>query len=742
MLALLKMLIVAPLSGLLVATSLTPYTFAFSGTTDTVLTAWEDMPHDLGEIVAKQRTVLLDKNGKQFGQLFSENRVNVTLEDINPVVVQALLDTEDANFYTHGSLDVKGFLRATYKNATSDSMQGASTISQQLVENLRVMAATSDKERSAAKANSLPGKLQELRYATELERNYTKDEILIQYLNTVYLGNGAYGIDAAAQRYFSTTAKNLTVDQSATLIAMLKSPMVFDPIDFPAESRLRRDVVMKRMVVKKHLTQTEYDTLRMVPTELQLSTPRSGCEASTYPYYCALLIRHILVSPEFGKTAKDRETFLAQGGLTITTALDPKVMSAAQKAVDRALGRTNRVAAGSAIIQPGTGRLLGIAQNRTFGKGRGKTEIVLPATTQFQPGSTFKPITLATAFEQGISTRVRYNTPSPLRVNGLDSPPSGYKNDDSQGHGSLDAYGATKGSVNTWFVQLVRDVGVKNVATMARRLGMYSMPTDLNGREGSITLGAYETSPVQLATVYATFAARGVKCDPVLILKATINMTGKTLKVPDGDCHQAILPNIADTVADVLQETFKSGGTASKVTLANGRKAGGKTGTTNSNAATWFSGFTPQAAMSVWVGDPRGGNRYPVQNIRAYGTFYGTVWGGTVAGPIWQETMNKIHRGLKKRWLPSPTGVSSSLTSRLVPAVGGMKLDEAVTLLQEQGFVLALNPKNAKPSASIQQPGFVYSQTPTAGGTTGHGTKVTLTLTAGSPTNIILKATK
>lgn len=743
--ALVKITVVLPVFGALIATACMPFALAFAGTADKAITAWDEMPHELGNVVAKQRTVLLDKDGHQWGQLFSENRVNIGLDQMSVHVKNALLDTEDSRFYQHGGLDAKGTARAFVNNAQGGNRQGASTISQQLVENLRIVSATTQKQRDSAKADSLKGKVQELRYAVALEAKYSKDELLQMYLNTVYLGNGAYGISAAAQRYFSTTADKLNVDQSATLVAMLKSPTLFDPVTHPNESFVRRNVVMKRMVSQGHFSQSVYTKIRTRPTRLHPSKPKSGCASSKYPYYCALLLTHILSSPEFGASRADRERFLSTGGLIIRTALNPRIMKAAQQSVDVALGRDNRVAAGVAIMQPGTGRLIGIAQNRTWGTAKkgtfAKTEIVYPASAQFQPGSTFKPITLATALEQGISEKTRYDTASPMTVAGIDSPPGGFKNDDSRGHGVLDAYGAAKNSVNTWFVQLVRDAGVKNTADMARRLGMYSVPDDLNGHEGAITLGAYETSPIQMATVYATFAARGVECDPVLIISAKDVATGKNVNVPDGNCHQAVMPVVADTVADVLRAPFTPGGTASKLNLDGGRKSGGKTGTTNNNAATWFAGFTPQAATAVWVGDPRGGNRYPLAGTYAYGQYFSVVWGGTIAGPIWKQTMNAVHHGLEKRWLPSPKGASSSLKSRIVPTITGMKLDEAVTLLLDQGFQVAVAEKQAK-NKHLPEAGFVAAQSPKAGGKTGWGTKVTIYATAGSPTHITLPALK
>lgn len=725
-------------AGVVVAAGVTPLTLAAAGVTSTTLDAWENMPHDLSSIAVKERSIMSDRNGKQIATLFTENRVSVTLEDVSPAMIDALISTEDSRFYEHGSLDAQGFGRALARNTFTGTQEGASTLSQQLVENLRVGAARDDQAREDAGAATLMGKIGELRYATELEREFTKDEILIKYLNTVYLGNGAYGVKAAAARYFSVEPADLTVDQSATLVAMLKSPTFYDPITEPGNSINRRNTVMQRMVSEGNLDQQDYDTLSKNPTPLKESKPKSGCAASDYPYYCSMVLRSMLSAPEFGKTPEEREEFVAQGGLVIRTALDPKAMKSSKQAVDRALSRDNRIAAGVAVIQPGTGQVLGIAQNREYGTRKGQTEILYAQTAQFQPGSTFKPITLATALEQGFDVRTKMSSPSPLQLAGLSAPPGGYVNDTRASGGFIDAYGATKGSVNTWFVRLVKQAGVKETARMANRLGMVSVPKNLSGGEGSITLGAYETSPLQVATVYATFAARGKRCDPVSIIGITRIGSDEQVEVPDGDCHQAILPAVADTVADVLRAPFRSGGTADKLALDGGRITAGKTGTTNSTAATWFAGFTPQAATAVWVGDPRGGNRYPVENITAYGRFIGQVFGGTVAGPIWKDTMNSYLSGTKKRWLPKPkNNPAASLTSRQVPSVVAMRLDEAVTTLRDAGFNVTLDEKRSNRNG-LNSPGFVSTQEPKPGSRTGWGETVTLGLTEGSSKNVDL----
>lgn len=720
-----------PLYGLVLGVLAVPLLLAFSGISKTVLNVWEDMEHDLGDISAKQQSVMLDSNGNEFARVFTENRELVELDEVSKAFIDTLITVEDSRFYERGALDWKGVVRSLARNLTSETTQGGSTLTQQLVENLRLMAAETKEEVAAARPSDLLGKLQELRYAVELERNWSKDEILGRYLNSVYFGNGAYGVEAAAQRYFSISAAELDFAQSAILVAILKSPTHYDPIAHPENSVDRRNVVLNRMRATGQLTGEQYDQLSARPLALNPSTPENGCGASKYPYYCALVLSELSSQPEYGETSEQREKFLSTGGLRIHTALDPKAANVTQRAVSRALSLDNRVAAGVAVVQPGTGRIRAVAQNREYGIGAGQTEIVYANTTNFQVGSTFKPIVLAAGLEAGITAQTRYSAPSGLTIKGLDAPRGGFRNSGGASYGQLDAYEATKRSVNTWFVKLVADAGVVETATMARRLGMASIPNNLTGKEASIALGAYETSPIQLAGVYATFAARGVACRPLSIISIERIDDGASIDVPDSQCHQAVMSNIADTVADTLLEPFKDGGTATGLAL-DGRKAAGKTGTTNDNAATWFAGFTPQAATAVWVGDPRGGSRYPLRNVRAYGKNHATVFGSSIAGPIWQETMNRYHHGVRARWLPAPSAVSGTLTTRIVPVVYGMGLDEAVTLLRAEGFKVRLN-GNAKEHPILTEPGYVAAQSPMGGSNTGWGTEVVLTPTHGTP---------
>lgn len=738
--ALVGLVCLALVAGLAAASIAIPYTLTTAGTAEATVDWWLDLPSSIDEVVLPERTVIKDANGKTFAQVFTVNRVTIPLAKMGQPVQDALIATEDSRFYQHSGMDAKGVGRAIVNNVLSDDVQGASTLTQQLVENLRMQLAKTEEEQSEARASSIRGKLEEVRFAQGLEQTHTKKELLETYLNIVYFGNQAYGVEAAAQRYFDRSAKDLTVPQAATLVAMLKSPTYYDPIANPKDSRLRRDVVMKRMVSEGYLKERQYQKFIKRRTPVTGTAPANGCDDSRYPFYCQLVINKFLRSPEVAPTDRARRNIWEAGGLVIETPMKPQAMDQAQKAVDDALGRTNRVASAIASIVPGKGHVVAIAQNRSWGTsqpgGFGKTQIIYADTPAFQVGSTFKPITAAAALEEGYSASELINSPSPAYFDSLDEPVGGFKNDTRRGYGPIKLSDAFKFSVNTYFVNLVARTGVIDVAAMARRLGMASVPENLSGREGSITLGAYESDPLELATVYAALAGRGVVCKPVVMTSVTHRLSEKPVTIPDGDCHQEISPAIADTIAYALQAPFTTGGTASRLPLSGGRRAAGKTGTTDDAAATWFAGFTPQLATAVWVGDPRGGQSYPLYGVSAYGTYYANVFGGTIAGPIWRSYMEAYHRSREKLWYPKPGGVSASMSSRIVPNVQGLDLDTAVTTLLNSGFLVELTEKTGPKSENYNAPGFVMKQYPRGGRKAAFGDTVKLVLTAGSVTNI------
>jgi membrane peptidoglycan carboxypeptidase len=629
--------------GSIIAGSIIPVVSSAAGATRNLSATWDAFPSELPIAAAlPQHTVLLDKAGVEFARFYSENRVDVPFERISPNFANALVATEDQRFYEHSGVDVLGIVRAAAKNyANNNQSEGGSTITQQLVQNILVSNATNDEERAVAKGDTYEAKAREVKYAVALEKTMTKEQILAAYSNAVFLGQKAYGVQAAALVYFSTDAASLTVPQAAMLVALLKSPVLYDPFVYPEAALERRNLVIERMATEGYITAEERDAAIATPIELVRGEAPTGCGTSAYPHYCALVREELLTNPAFGETPELRQESFRRGGITLTTALDRRVADSANAAVLAALGPDNRVGTGTATVVPGTGHIAAVAQNHSWER----TQVVF-ATSPFQPGSVMKPLTLVTALEQGMPLSTSYTSSGPYTPRGFDSPKGGFTNFGKQNFGSIDARTAIKQSVNIYFVKMIEKVGVLSVIDMSKRLGITTINEQAIGpRSASFALGVSEVTPLQMANVYATFAAGGVKCNPVAVIGAVRTTTGEVLPTPATDCHQEISPAVAAQMDSVLRGTFQ-GGTLSGVGTVSGHETGGKTGTTDESSANWTVGMTTQYATGVWVGDPRGGVQYPLTSVQAYGrTFYKTT-GSAIAGRIWKSIMADIHTGV------------------------------------------------------------------------------------------------
>lgn len=734
-----------------VSTMVVPPALATSAAAYSAVDYWNNLPAELTQdsTPLPQRTVLLDKNGKEFAQFYSENRQNIPLTSVSPLFKDALISTEDANFYTNHGFDPMGTVRVAFKNVISNSGQaGGSGITQQLVKNLLLLNSTTEETQAAAADRTLTTKVQELKYAIGLDKKYSKDKILEMYINTVYFGNGAYGISAAAKTYFNTTADKLTLEQAATLAGVINNPTIYDPITQPEGAKLRRDMVLGRLLVTKKITQAAFDASVKTVTKVTRGEFENGCAQSAYPFYCQMVRQEILTNVAFGDTPEVRENFLYKGGVTITTAMDPKAMDAAQYEVDSAWGSDNRVGTGVAVVVPGTGQIAAIAENRKFGNGPGQTEVIYPMSKR-QVGSSFKPFTLATALEQGIPASTRMPSPGIYQpAPPWASPEGGFSNFGFINWGVVDAYKATAESMNTWYVELMQRTGVLPVADMAKRLGVNSLPREgdnaISPNSLSLTLGAYEISPLEMANAYATFASGGVGCNAVSIIGAVRTYTKEKVPVSDPDCHQAIMPNIANTVSDVLKGVTAPGGSAVGRGLSD-RPYASKTGTTNSWADAWMLGYTPQYATAVWTGDPRGGSAYPLSTYVQYGMYKNGPFDGDGAyasGPILQAIMTDLHRGLPVRnFAPISKSVGTAITAQSIPDVRGLKVDEAVSVLIANDYVPKIATATAKANGPVDK-NVVVSQSPDGGSNGSHKQEVTLTLSEGSDTGIKLPTKK
>jgi membrane peptidoglycan carboxypeptidase len=728
--------------GLAFAALVAPSVTSGGASLKAVAKLYADLPSALPAQPLPQRSVILAADGTKIAEFYSENRVLVPLASVGVVAQHAIVAIEDSRFYSHNGLDFRGTGRALLKTSTGTSRQGGSTLTQQYVKNVLLNDAETADDKAAATEVSLERKLKEAKLAISLEKRLTKSQILEGYLNIAYFGDGAYGIGTAAQHYFSVNAADLSLPQAAMIAGMVQNPVGYDPTVHPLTATRRRNVVLARMRDLGYITAAQSALAEHSPLGLRIKEPPNGCTTSRYPFYCQWVRNTLASNVAFGKTAKARENLLFKGGLTIHTALDPRLQDAAQTVVDDALGRDNRVAAGVAVMQPGTGNVVAMVQNRTFGAGKDKTQIILPAQKAFQPGSTFKAVTLATALEDGVPYTATLNAPGIYQPAGLRYPGGGFTNAAPWDAGNLSLAQGVARSSNTFFVKLEAQQGVLNVADMAGRLGM-GLPrtgrTAITRQDASLTLGTYEVSPLEMATVYATLAAHGRSCSPTGITSIT-GATGAPVAAPDPKCHQAVSPGVADTVTALLQgvvdgpDPFRTG-----KNLSIGRPVAGKTGTTDNSSAVWFNGYTPQFETAVWVGDPRGGFKHPLSSIRLYGRTISSVAGATAAGPIWANIMKAIHTKVPVvAFTPVNANQVNGITN-VVPDVRGLGRDKAIQTLQEAGFDVTLNQTVAAQDGLIP-PNYVTGQTPAGGRLSLPTGAVALTLSAGSTTTVRIPA--
>ncbi len=592
--------------------------------------------HDLRRLSLGENSFLYTDDGQLLGVVPSAtNRQPLPLSQISPSLPQATVAIEDARFWQHGALDYRGILRALYQDVSQGHIvQGGSTITQELVRNLYI----------GNPQRTLSRKVREACLATKFFQQHTRKQILIDYLNEVFYGNHAYGAQAAARTYFSKPASKLTLVQAALLAGLPQGPTNDDPLNHPAAALARRNEVLQAMWKNGYITASKLRSA--VKKKLQLRPGHLYSELHQPSFFG-------WATQQLGNRFGQEQVGL--GGYKVTTTISQRLQGLALHAVTSVLHTSTDPAASVVAIDPQTGDVKAMVNYLPSGR---TMQFNLATQAHRSTGSSFKPITLATALSEGVSLYSTFYGPPELFI----TDPACATNNGSwdvhnfadEAAGTMNLLDATANSVNTIFAQLISKVGVRNVVAMAHNLGI-TEPSGLRSPYFkpvcAITLGSVGFTPLEMADVYATFASGGIHHDPQAF-EAVRGPSGKLIPLHTQG-RRVLSANVAAQLTYALQGVVQHGtGTAASL---GARPVAGKTGTAENFQDAWFCGYVPQLATCVWVGYPKG--EIPLLNVEGVGE----VAGGTLPAEIWRAFMEPAVAKLPVKDFPTPDLSGGSL---------------------------------------------------------------------------------
>jgi len=680
--------VLSAVCGALVAGLVIPFAAVVGRTADSTAQYVSDLPRELVLKPLPQRSTILDHEGHKIADVFDQNRTEVPLSRVSPLLTKAVIAIEDARFYQHGAMDLEGTARALITNQASGGVvQGGSSITQQMVKQTLVTQARTKAERHAATEETFARKLRELRYAIGAERQLSKRQILERYLNLAYFGNGAYGIQAAARRYFSVDAADLSLAQAAMLAGLVKNPVGYDPFDRAERATNRRNTVLGRMAQLKVVPRAQAERASRSELGLRPETLSNGCTASPAPFFCDYVLNYLARDPALGDTPEARLQRVRTGGLTIRTTVDLSHQRAADASVQRHTDPTDQAIGALALLEPGTGRVRALAQSRPMGADRAAGQTYLNYTVPheyggsagFQAGSTFKLFVLAAAIERGIPLDRVFRTPNTLTV-----PLSSYRNCAGSGSfgsdtftvrnsqvkssGRENLYSGTRHSINTFFLKLERVTGVCAPFRLAQEMGVRLDAPD--GDESTqpervpiFPLGVANASPLEMAEAYATFAARGRHCDAQPVTE--ISTATEVVKRYEPSCSQVLQTSTADAVNDVLRGIIEPGGSANAQALD--QPAAGKTGN-NQGLSVWFVGYINQLSGAAMIaGANQQGTPLSLEGTVVGGRQIDGLSASAYAAPIWGDAMKQLDGSYSDTDFVSPRGVPGTGVTEPAP---------------------------------------------------------------------------
>ncbi|NYG20396.1 membrane peptidoglycan carboxypeptidase [Agromyces hippuratus] len=613
-----------------------------------------------------------DGSTQLLASFYDQNRVEVGWDAINQYAKDAAIAGEDPRFYDHGGVDLQGTLRAAVKTATGGRTQGGSSIAQQYVKNIRVQeceaeahvtavvdltederaalsyddrralvdAAKDDCYEAATESDGSAGierKLKEMRLAIGVEKRYSKSEILLGYLNIAGFGGTVYGIEAAANYYFSTSAANLTLAQAASLLAIVNNPVEFQ-LDKPdsetngaangyARNKERRDYILFHMLDEQKITREEYDVAMATPVEPAIKEPSTGCQTAGVSAYFCDYVKHVLqTDPTFGEDEETRMRNFRRGGYDVYTTLDLDMQNAAAAAIAQHVPQTYPgwdVGGVISSVEVGTGRVLAMAQNKVYSQDpkvldsgpkfesiNYNTDYTQGGSSGFQPGSTYKVFTLAQWLNEGHSLNETVDSRRKSNWGAFaDSCLGGQvadagwnpKNDSNESGANYTALQSTIGSINTGYLGMAKKIDLCGIRKTAEAFGMHRADGDPLGQNPSSVLGSNEVAPLSLAVAFAGIANNGVTCTPVAIDKI-VDRKGNEVPVPASKCTPAVSPEVAAAMHYAMQLVMTSGtATESNRNVEPHVPLIGKTGTTDGNKDTWMAGASSKVATVAGV---------------------------------------------------------------------------------------------------------------------------------------------
>ncbi len=594
-----------------------------------------DMRQKLENI--RMASSVYDREGRLVGNLYFYNRIWISFDRIPKNIKNAVVAIEDSRFYQHNGVDLKGMARALLHNLTpGGSMEGGSTITQQLA---KISLLTSER--------TLTRKAQDINYALQIEKVYTKDEILELYLNSIYLAHGNVGIEAAARYYFNKSAGQLNLAESALLAGLIQSPENYSPVKNPKKARNRRNTVLQKMLAQKYITKAQYDTAIATPVKI-VKRPTT---ASTGAYFLDYIKEYLIKKEGFS------EEQLRFGGYRIYSTLDMSCQKEAEKAMTTLPKVPARIQPQGALvtIDPKTGAILAMVGGRNYSSSQYNRAV----RSYRQPGSAIKPFVYATALEKGYTAATVFED-KPLIITLPDGKEWRPENYDREFRGKMTLREALRNSVNSVAIQLLQEVGIEAVANQLEQMGITSLVKQGKAHDlhlaplslGGLTKGV---TPMELALAYAPFANEGNYAKPFPVIKIA-DRHGNLLKEFKPEIKPVLSPQTAYIITMLMKDVVDQG-TGIRAKLPE-RPAAGKTGTTSDYTNAWFVGYTPEMLTVIWIGNDRQGQPMIYKGLNI---------GSSTAAELWGSYMQAATHGLPVIDYPEPPGI---VWAKIDPSTG------------------------------------------------------------------------